>query len=131
MLPFSRCQAMNPDPMLFPDCEPRPTDEPADRPRPPCPSDPPRLRRPERDQVEMRTASLNELLPPEHQARTVWDFVQGLDLSRLLAEIRAVAHHPGQPANDPRLLLAVWLYATIEGIGSAREVARLCAAHLA
>jgi transposase len=122
---------MNTDPTLFADCEPRPADEPADRARSSTPTDPPRLRRPERDQVEMRTASLNELLPPEHQARTVWDFVQGLDLSPLLAEIRAVAHHPGQPANDPRILLAVWLYATIEGIGSAREVARLCAAHIA
>ena len=57
--------------------------------------------------------------------------MQALDLSPLLAEIRAVAHHPGQSANDPRLLLAVWLYATIEGIGSARAVARLCEAHLA
>jgi transposase len=122
---------MNTDPTLFPDCEPRPDDGQADGPRPLTPSDPPRLRRPERDQVEMRTASLNELLPPEHEARIVWDFVQGLDLSPLLAEIRAVAHHPGQPANDPHILMAVWLYATIDGIGSAREVARLCEAHLA
>jgi transposase len=122
---------MNTDPTLFPDCEPRPGDAPPARPRPPAPSGPPRLRRPERHQVELRTASLDQLLPPEHQARIVWSFVQGLDLSPLLADIRAVDHHPGQPANDPRVPLAVWLYATIDGIGSAREAARLCEAHIA
>ena len=79
----------------------------------------------------MRTASLDQLLPPDHQARTVWDFVATLDLSALLAQVRAVDHHPGQPANDPRVPMAVWLYATIDGVGSAREVERLCEAHIA
>lgn len=120
---------MNADPMLFPDCELRPDDT---RTEPPTvPDVAPRLRRPERHQVEMRTASLDQLLPPDHQARVVWDFVTTLDLSPLLDDVRAVAHHPGQPANDPRLLMAVWLYATIDGVGSAREVARLCEAHIA
>jgi transposase len=79
----------------------------------------------------MRCASLDQLLPPDHSARTVWAFVEKLDLAPLLAPIRAVVGHPGQPANDPRLLLALWLFATIDGVGSAREVDRLCVEHLA
>ena len=38
---------------------------------------------------------------------------------------------PGRDTNDPRILLALWLYATIKGVGSARELARLCQRHLA
>jgi transposase len=122
---------MNTDPMLFPDADPLPANAPTPAGSRPAPSGTPRLRRPERHQVEMRTASLDQLLPPDHPARNVWAFVEQLDLSALLDSIRAVAHHPGQPANDPRLLLAVWLYATCEGIGSAREVARLGEEHIA
>jgi transposase len=119
---------MNADPTLFPTDDALPDVAPA---RPLAPRGSPRLRRPQRHQVEMRTASLDQLLTPEHQARIVWDFVDHLDLSALLDQVRAVDHHPGQPANDPRLLLALWLYATIDGVGSAREVARLCDDHVA
>jgi len=69
------------------------------------------------------------LLAPQHLARTVWEFVQGLDLTSLLETIRSVEGRPGRPAIDPKLLVALWLYATIEGIGSAREVAWLCSHH--
>jgi transposase len=72
---------------------------------------------------------LEDLLTPEHHARTVWQFVQGLDLMPLYAAIRAVEGRPGRPATDPRLLLALWLYATVEGVGSARAVAGLCLNH--
>jgi transposase len=61
----------------------------------------------------------------------VWRFVQDLDLSALYARIRAVEGHPGHPPADPRLLVALWLYATLEGVGSARALARLCEEHLA
>ncbi|MDQ3966515.1 MAG: IS1182 family transposase [Actinomycetota bacterium] len=72
---------------------------------------------------------LEDLLAPEHSARTVWQFVQGLDLRPLLETIRSVEGRPGRPAIDPRILVALWLYATIEGIGSARAVAWLCLHH--
>jgi transposase len=72
---------------------------------------------------------LEDLLAPEHLARTVWQLVQGLDLRPLLETIRSVEGWPGRPAIDPQILVALWLYATIEGIGSAREVAWLCANH--
>jgi transposase len=72
---------------------------------------------------------LEDLLTPEHHARTVWRFVQGLDLAPLLATIRAVQGHPGRPATDPRILVALWLFATIEGVGSARALDVLCTEH--
>jgi transposase len=79
----------------------------------------------------MRTASLDELLPPDHLARVVWDFVTGVDVTPLLQPIKAVPGHVGRDATDPRLLLALWLYATIDGIGSARSLDQLCRDHLA
>lgn len=91
----------------------------------------PRLRVPQRDQVEFHWASLDELLGSDHQARVVWAAVCGLDLSRWLNEIKAVEGHVGRDATDPRLLVALWVYATLDGVGHAREVARLCENHLA
>ena len=86
----------------------------------------PRLRRAERRQVELRPVSLEDLLPAEHRARFVWAFAEALDLSALYARIKAVEGAPGHPPADPRILVALWLYATVEGVGSARELARLC-----
>jgi transposase len=86
----------------------------------------PRVKRPVRDQVEFRAFAWNDLLPHDHQARIVWDYVKNLDLSALYEKIKAVERHPGQSAIDPRILLALWLYATLRGVGSARELARRC-----
>jgi transposase len=65
-------------------------------------------------------------LPEDHQARIVWDYVKSLDLSSLYEQIKAVERHAGQAAIDPRILFALWLYATLRGIGSARELDRRC-----
>lgn len=92
---------------------------------------PRRLRRAIRDQIEMQTCALDDLLDEEHQARVVWDWVQGLDLSELQERIQAVEHGPGQAPADPRILMALWLYATLRGVGSARELNRLCREHVA
>jgi transposase len=91
----------------------------------------PRLRYAQRQQAEFRLVVLDQLLPADHQVRVVWDYVCRLDLSALLAKIEAVEGKPGRHATDPRLLLCLWLYATLEGIGSARELDRLCTEHLA
>ena len=72
---------------------------------------------------------LEDLLETDHQARVVWDFVAQLDLAPLYARIRAVEGGPGRPAIDPRILTAVWLYATLEGVGSARALDWLCENH--
>lgn len=95
------------------------------------PSGRPRLRRAERDQVVMQVASLDSLLPEDHRARLVWEYVQRVDLSRLYEQVRAVEGQAGRDAIDPRILMALWLYATLEGVGSARQLARVCGAHVA
>jgi transposase len=94
-------------------------------------SDPgrPRLREPVRDQVELRAVELDRLIGADHHARVIWDYVRGLDLRSLEQAVRAREHTPGQAPVSPRLLLALWLYATSEGIGSARALARLCESH--
>lgn len=86
----------------------------------------PRLRTAERGQVELRAVSLDDLVPAGHRVRLVWRFVEGLELSALMVEIKAIEGRPGHPPADPRILMALWLFATIEGIGSARELARRC-----
>ena len=108
---------------------------PDDLPEPPSPAQAaqsmaagkPRLRVPVRDQIEMRWASLDDLLEADHPVRIVWAAVCTLDLKSWLSEIKAVEGHVGRDATDPRLLVALWVFATLKGIGSARELARLCA----
>jgi hypothetical protein len=85
-----------------------------------------RLRVPERAQVVMNCGALDDLLPAEHQARVVWAVVCAQELSDFYAAVRAVAGSPGRDATDPRVLIALWLYATLDGVGSARELDRLC-----
>ena len=92
---------------------------------------PKRLRHAVRNQVELQQCSLDELLPEEHEARIVWEYVCGLDLSELRQRIQAVEGGPGQAPADPRILVALWLYATLRSVGSARELNRLCQYHAA
>jgi transposase len=89
----------------------------------------PRLREPQRDQVELRAVDIDSLIGEDHGARIVWRYVEGLDLSELEDRIKARGDRPGHPATAPRLLLALWLYATSDGVGSARGLARLCESH--
>lgn len=90
----------------------------------------PRLRIAEREQVVMRMLSLDQMLPCDDEARVVWDFVCQCDLSKLLAQIKAVEGSSGRNATDPKILLALWLFATLKAVGSARELDRLCQRHL-
>ena len=91
----------------------------------------PRLARAQRTQVEMRLAALDDLLPPDHLARVIWGLIEQIDLSAFYAPIRAVEGQAGHPAIDPAILIALWLYATAEGVGSARALDRLCTEHIA
>jgi transposase len=81
--------------------------------------------------MEMQVLSLDQMLPPDHVARVVWAYVEQVDVGPLLAAIRSVEHHPGNPAIDPRVLLGLWLLATIQGVGSAREIERRTVEHTA
>ena len=89
----------------------------------------PRLREPMRDQVELQAVDIDSLIGQDHPARVIWAYVEGLDLSELEDRVKARENRPGHPAPSPRLLLALWLYATGDGVGSARALDRLCDNH--
>ena len=91
----------------------------------------PRSQRAVRNQVRIELRSLDPLLPAGDPARVVWEFVRKLDLTEFYADIRAGAGPVGRAPVDPAILLALWLLATLDGIGSAREVAVLSTRHLA
>ncbi len=76
----------------------------------------------DRSQPSWDVINLEAWLPGDHLARTVWAFTGALDLSPLYAAIKSVEGEAGRPAIDPRVLLALWLYATASGIGSARSL---------
>ena len=84
-----------------------------------------RVVRPDRRQLRWDMVDLEGLLPADHRARLVWSFVESLDLSPLYAQVLSREGEAGRPAADPAVLMALWLYATIEGVGSARELERL------
>ena len=85
-----------------------------------------RVVRPMRNQLEWAAVDLESLIAPNHPARSIWGFLQRLDLSAFYEPIKAVVNRPGRPTTDPEVLLALWFLATVEGIGSARRLARLC-----
>ena len=89
----------------------------------------PRVQEPNRLQIELRASDLESLLPPDHRARLVWGYVERQDLSKLFDALKARGSVAGRAAIDPRILFALWLYATLEGVGSGREVARLSLEH--
>jgi len=91
----------------------------------------PRLRCADREREDPLPRRIDDLIDDDHPARIVWAFVSGLDLSALYALVKAVEGQPGSPAIDPRILMAVWLYAIIDHQTSARRIAERCATHSA
>ena len=102
--------------VLFPDENPRPSL------RPPAPY----MRRPQRGEVRQHIAALDDLVPLEHPVRAVWAFAEALDLQDVLEATGGASCRV-----EPALMVALWLWATAEGIGSARQLEKLCAEHLA
>lgn len=84
-----------------------------------------RFIRADRLQTRWDFVDLEALLPSDHRARIVMGFVEGLELSALYDAIKSREGEPGRPPPDPAVLMALWLYATIEGVGSARQLERL------
>jgi transposase len=82
-----------------------------------------------RNQVELLPRELDSVLPEDHQARAIWSLLCKLDLSGFYSSIRAVISGPGRSATDPQVLLGLWLLATVDGVGRARELDRLCDEH--
>jgi transposase/ribosomal protein L34 len=90
-----------------------------------------RVKRPQRDQIQWRDAALDQMIPKDHRVRVVWAYVDSLDLKPLYRKIQAVEGGVGRDAVDPKILMALWMFAIIEGISSARHLARLCERDLA
>ena len=110
---------------LFP-CLP-PSSEACSKTPPPVAA--PRVLTAQRDQIALRPVDLEATVGPEHAVRNVWAFVERLDLSALYGEIGSVEGRAGRAAIDPKILMALWLYATVDGVGSAREIERLTETH--
>ncbi len=85
-----------------------------------------RFKRANRRQVEMIRLSLNQRLDPDHPVRAVWDSVEQLDLTELYGKIKAVKGKAGAAAIDPRILFALWMYATIVGIEMIEVTLEFC-----
>ena len=85
-----------------------------------------RLRVPNRRQLQLVSQDLESTVSRDHMVRTVWTVAEHVDLGEILSKIRVTEGTAGRDATDPRLLFALWLYATIRGVGSARELNRLC-----
>jgi len=90
-----------------------------------------RFRRPDRLQMRMVPVSLDETIPPEHHVRVLWEVVERLEVSGFTEGLKVCEGEAGRSATDVRLLVALWLYAATQGVGSARELARLCESHAA
>jgi transposase len=88
----------------------------------------PRLRTIDRQQL-LPPMLLDQIIESDHPARSVWRFVEGLDLSLLYDRIRSRENTPGRPATDPRILAALWLYAILYSVISARRLEELCGHH--
>lgn len=91
----------------------------------------PRVKSPTRNQIEFVHLSLDDLIPDDHQVRNIWFYINQMDLSLFFNKILSRSCNPGRPATDPKILLALWIYAIVEGIGSARIINRYCIEHLA
>lgn len=90
-----------------------------------------RVNHPERHQREWREFCLDEMLAADHMARTVWAFVESLDLGPLYEQFKVTKHTAGRPGITPEVLVSLWLLGTLESISSARELNRRCTRDLA
>ena len=114
----------NETPELFDDLPDAPLGEMIERPQARA-----RVLMPNRLQMEFRASDLESLLAEGHRARIVWGYVERQDLSAMYAPIKAREGGAGRTAIAPEILYALWLYAILEGVGSARGLERLTQAH--
>jgi len=86
----------------------------------------PRILSADRHQFRLLPTTIDELVDINHRVRDVWMWLDSFSLEPFYARIRARGSEPGRPAIDPKILLCLWIFATSEGIGSARQLDRLC-----
>lgn len=76
--------------------------------------------------MSLQVCDLDALIDEDHPARIIWAYAAKVDLSVLEADVKSREGAPGMPQTSLHLLLALWLYATARGVGSARALAQLC-----
>lgn len=91
------------------------------------PNNPPRFEPIDRQQVVLEPLDIESLIPEDHAARSIWEILGRLDLSGFVGNVKSLEGHAGRNMWEPRLLIAMWIYAYSRGISSAREVERQCA----
>lgn len=89
------------------------------------------IRTSNRNQIEFRIGTVDDVIPKTHRARAVWDYVCSLNLEPFYGKIKVTKGYGGPRATDPKILLALWLYALLEGVISARRIAELSKLHYA
>lgn len=90
-----------------------------------------KLRIAERQQITMEFSCLDELIDEDHRVRSIWKYVELANLEKALERVQTYQDASGRSAIDPKILLALWLYATIEGYGSAYNLEKLCQENIA
>ena len=88
-----------------------------------------RVKAVDREQMVMRAVDVERLIDEDHPARSIWEFVGRQDLGRFYREIKTVEGGLGRTPWDPRMMITLWVFAYSEGVGSAREIERLCEYH--
>ena len=80
-----------------------------------------------REQSWLFPPTLDELLPDDHPAHFVAEFVDGLGRAAWAEmEIELDGQALGAPAYHPRALLSVWLYGFMTGVRSSRKLEAAC-----
>ena len=88
-----------------------------------------KINEPSRHQVEMSLFCLDDLIPQNHKARAVWDFVSQIDSRPCFMGINTFQGKAGRPASSPKVLFALWVYSILDGNSSARKLEELCLNH--
>jgi len=88
-----------------------------------------KYKRPSRNQVEFTTQAIDDLIPENHRARDVWEFVEKMDTDPCFNRIKSLVFGSGRAATSPEVLFALWLYSIIDGNISGRKIVELCQHH--
>src|ERR687897_150131 len=78
----------------------------------------------DREQAFLMPPSLRDWVPEDHLVWTILEAVEEMDLADFYADYRADGH--GRPAYDPRMMVALLLYAYAKGNRSSRGIGREC-----
>jgi transposase len=79
-----------------------------------------------RNMTSLEVVDWSGLVNAHHLARRIIKVLDQLDLTELYGKIISKTTHQGRPAIDPKIMLAVWIYAYMQGISSSRVVADYC-----